>query len=345
MLLSRSTDRLAAVILAMLALLPQASAISWDEDMPSGITIALPKHKLIPHEGQTHLGIYVGGPIYKEDRSVSTLVELLDSRFTEVIIWSVHVDPDGTLDLNKEFPIARDGAYIGAAQHPNFASDLRQLRGSGRRVTLGFGAAGSPAFNHIRDLIRKDGTATNSILWRNLTALRRALPAIEVIDLNDEVTYDETSITRFAVMLRDIGFRVSLCPYKNAQFWQNVAQSVNSQRPGTIKAVNLQCYGGGRWNTPAQWTFPGIPVYPGIWAEGTDSGGRAVGEETPVSASQRFADWNRFSSVSGGFVWLYDEIQGKTGTIAEAIVQGLMSGGQRKGLEKRGEPPTQGRRK
>lgn len=322
---SRSTVRFGAAILAMLTLLPQVFAISWDEDMPGGITIAMPRHKLIPINGQHHLGIYVGGPIYKEDRSVATLVELLDSRFTEVIVWSVHVDPDGTLDLNKEFPIARDGAYIGAIQHPNFASDLNQLRGSGRRVTLGFGAAGSPAFNNIRDLIRKDGTATNSILWRNLTALHQALPAIEAIDLNDEVTYDETSITRFSVMLRDIGFGVSLCPYRNVQFWQNVAQNVNSQRPGTIQAVNLQCYGGGRWNTPSQWSFPGIPVYPGIWAKGTDSGGRAVGEETTDSTTQRYADWKKSGQASGGFVWLYDEIQGKTGAFADAVLRGLQS--------------------
>jgi len=331
--LSRSTGRLAAVILSLLALLQQVFAISWGDDMPSGITIASTKHNPKTRNTRTHLGIYVGGPIYKEERRAGTLAELMSSKFTEVIVWSVHVDPDGTLDLNKEFPIVKDGAYIGAQQHPSFANDLRQLRDSGRRVTLGFGAAGSPAFNNIRDLINKDGTATNSILWRNLTALRKALPAIESIDLNDEVTYDESSITRFAVMLRDIGFGVSLCPYRNAQFWQNVARAVNSQRPGAIQAINLQCYGGGRWNTPTQWSFPGIPVYPGIWAKGTDSGGRAVGEETPTSAIQRYAEWSKSSTLPGGFVWLYDEIPGKTGPFAEAIVQGLqgdLGGGQRK---------------
>jgi len=247
------------VILSLLALLQQVSAISWDDDMPSGITIALPKRNLIPRNAWPHLGIYVGGPVYKEKRRDATPAELIDSRFTEVIVWSVHVDSDGTLDLTKEFPVARDGTYIGATQHPNFAHDLNRLRSSGRRVTLGFGAAGSPAFNNIRGLIKKDGTATNSILWRNLTALRQALPAIESIDLNDEVTYDETSITRFAVMLRDIGFEVSLCPYTNAQFWQNVARAVNSQRPRAIEAINLQCYGGG----PMEHADPVVvPRYP-----------------------------------------------------------------------------------
>lgn len=275
---------------------------------------------------QPHLGIYVGGPIYKEERRAGTLAELMKSKFTEVIVWSVHVDPDGTLDLNKEFPIVKDGAYIGAKQHPNFANDLRQLRQSGRQVTLGFGAAGSPAFNNIRDLIMKGGARPGGGLRKNFEAVRSDLPAVTVIDLNDEVTYDESSMTEFSVMLSELGFKVTLCPYKNPSFWQNVAQAVNRQRPGTIQAVNLQCYGGGNRNRPAQWSFPGIPVYPGIWAKGTDSGGRAVGEETTASATQRYLDWRKSTSVPGGFVWLYDEIQGKTGPFADAILQGLQGG-------------------
>jgi len=66
--LSRSTGRLAAVILSLLALLQQVFAISWGHDMPNGITIALPKRNLIPRNARTHLGIYVGGPVYKEER-------------------------------------------------------------------------------------------------------------------------------------------------------------------------------------------------------------------------------------------------------------------------------------
>ncbi|MFM7815383.1 MAG: hypothetical protein ACKPGI_00270, partial [Verrucomicrobiota bacterium] len=306
MRLFHTTGRLAAVILSLLALLQQVFAISWSDDMPSGITIASAKRNLIPKNARKHLGIYVGGPIYKEERRAGTLAELMSSKFTEVIVWSVHVDPDGTLDLNKEFPIVKDGAYIGAQQHPSFANDLRQLRDSGRRVTLGFGAAGSPAFNNIRDLLKKGGAKPGGGLRKNFEAVRRDLSAITFIDLNDEVTYDASSMTEFSVMLADLGFKVSLCPYTNRAFWQNVAGAVNSQRPGAIQAVNLQCYGGGRRNNPADWSFPGIPVYPGVWAEGTDSGGRAVGEETINSATQRYTDWRKSASIPGGFVWLYD---------------------------------------
>lgn len=308
--------RLGALFLSAFVVLPQGHAQGeWPPVLsPQGDT-------------QPHLGIYAGGPVYKEERRAGTLAELVNSRFTEVIVWSIHVDPDGTLDLNKEFPIVRDGAYVGGDLHPNFPGDLNQLRAGGRRrITLGIGAAGSPAFSNIRDLIQKEGSGTNSILWRNFIALRKTLTAVEAIDLNDEVTYDETSMTRFSVMLSDIGFKVSLCPYRNLSVWQNVARAVNSQRPGAIQAVNLQCYGGGRGNIPGRWSFPGIPVYPGIWAQGTDSGGRAVGEETTDSATQRYADWKKSAPTSGGFVWLYDEIQGKTGEFADAVLRGLQSG-------------------
>lgn len=307
--------RLGALLISAFVVLPkgQAQSESLRVKPPQGGT-------------QPHLGIYVGGPIYKTERRAGTLAELMSSKFTEVIVWSVHVDPDGTLDLNTEFPIVKDGAYIGTQKHPNFANDLKQLRNSGRRVTLSFGAAGSPAFKNIQDLIKQGGAKRGGGLRKNFEAVRRDLSAIAFIDLNDEVTYDASSMTEFSVMLAQLGFKVSLCPYRNLTFWQNVAGEVKKQHRDAIQAVNLQCYGGGWGNSPAQWSFPGIPVYPGIWAKGTDSGGQAVGEETTASTTQRFTEWSKSSTLTGGFVWLYDEIPGKTGPFAEAIVQGLQSG-------------------
>jgi hypothetical protein len=243
-------------------------------------------------------------------------------------VWSVHIDASGALNLNMEFPLCEGGVYVGGKTHPNFAGDLDRLRAGGKRqITLGIGAAGSPAFNSIRDLIQKEGTGTNSILRKNFSALKAALPAVTSIDLNDEVTYDPDSMTKFSVLLADLGFKVSLCPYKNLSVWQTVARNVNNQRPGAIRAVNLQCYGGGRLNDPRTWTFPGIPVYPGIWAKGRDSSRRNVGEETTVSAENRYKNWKTSAQTQGGFLWLYDEIQGGTAVFADAIIKGLQGSG------------------
>ena len=330
-----ATAVLAIVALVSAALLPQTSwGISWDEDMPSGITIARNKHDLSARSGQIHLGIYAGGPVYKEDRRAGTIAELVDSKFTEIIVWSVHIDASGTLNLNMEFPLCEGGVYVGGKTHPSFAGDLDRLHAAGKRqITLGIGAAGSPAFNSIKDLIQKEGTGANSILRKNFSALREALPAVSTIDLNDEVTYDADSMTKFSVLLADLGFQVSLCPYRNPSVWQTVARDVNNQHPGAIRAVNLQCYGGGRGNNPGTWTFPGIPVYPGVWAKGVDASGWGVGEETTSSTTQRYAGWKKAVQTQGGFLWLYDEIQGKTGTFADAILDGLQGNTGKAGLK------------
>ena len=319
-----ATAFLAMVALVSAALLQQTGGMSWDEDMPEGIMIAQGKHAPLASSRQPHLGIYAGGPVYKEDRRAGTIAELVDSKFSEILVWSVHIAPSGTLDLNMEFPLCEGGVYVGGTTHPNFAGDLDRLRAGGkRRITLGIGAAGSPAFNSIKNLIQKEGTGSNSILRKNFSALKAALPAVTSIDLNDEVTYDADSMTKFSVLLADLGFQVSLCPYRNPSVWQTVARDVNNQRPGAIRAVNLQCYGGGRFNDPRTWTFPGIPVYPGVWAKGRDSSGISVGEETPVSAENRYKNWKTSAQSQGGFLWLYDEIQGGTAVFADAILKGL----------------------
>jgi hypothetical protein len=288
------------------------------------------------------LGIYAGGPVYLEDRRAGTIEELVYSQFTEILVWSVHVDENYGLDLNMEFPLVKDGLYVGNAKHPNFAGDLERLRAGGkRRITLSIGAANSQAFTRIRNLIQSEGTGADSTLHRNFSALKKALPAVTTIDFNDEVTYDADSMTKFAVLLADLGFKVSLCPYdvRYRSVWQDVARRVNEQRPGTIQSINLQCYGGGRSNNPSTWTFPGIPVYPGVWAKGVDASGVNRGEETTTSATRKYADWKKSSQTSGGFVWLYDEIRGKAGTFADAIVKGLQ-GNTVKAELKRGIPYT-----
>jgi hypothetical protein len=321
--------RTVTLILATFALLSAA----WAKDFPLAV---------IFNSTPPPLGIYAGGPVYKEDRRAGTIAELVDSQFTEILVWSVHVDENHGLDLNMEFPLVKDGLYVGNATHPGFPGDLERLRAGGkRRITLSIGAAGSPAFSRIRNLIQSEGTGANSTLHRNFSSLKKALPAVTTIDFNDEVTYDADSMTKFAVLLADLGFKVSLCPYdvRYRSVWQEVARRVNEQRPGTIQSINLQCYGGGRSNNPSTWTFPGIPVYPGIWAKGKDASGKDQGEETTTSATQKYADWKKSSQTSGGFVWLYDEIRGKAGTFADAIVKGLQ-GNTVKAELKRGIPYT-----
>src|SRR5215831_5309995 len=67
-------------------------------------------------------GIFGGGPLYIN--AANNITELENSGFTEVIVWSVEVKTNGDLNLNGEFPLTSNGAYIGDQTHPDFSANM-----------------------------------------------------------------------------------------------------------------------------------------------------------------------------------------------------------------------------
>jgi len=250
-------------------------------------------------------GIYGGGPIYK-NRSYS-ISELKNSGFTYVVVWTIHIDASGNLNFNAEFPLVQNGSYIGASTYPNFASDIASLKvapTSINRVEFCLAAWGSSTFANIKSLIASQGTGSSSILYKNFQALKSAFPTVDAIGFDDETTYDASSATAFAVMLGGLGFKVSLVPYTNSSFWTSVASNTNSQRPGTVDRVDLQCYSGGAGNSPCSWNFGGIKINPGLW----DS------EKTTSQVTSQLTTWKNQCGITGGFMWLYDDFANSSGT-------------------------------
>jgi hypothetical protein len=261
----------------------------------------------------TTVSVFGGGPIYK-NRTV-TIPELKASGFTEVVVWNIAVSTAGDLNFNGEFPVASNGTYTGGNMYPNFASDLQSLKTgttSVNRVTLSIGSSNVGDFQHIRDLINAQGTGSTSILYRNFQALKAATGA-DAIDLDDENCYNQSTMVQFCVMLGQLGYNVALCPYTNSSFWTAVASQVNTQRPGTIDQVHLQCYAGGGGNSPCNWNFGGIPVHGSRWS-GTTS-----------SVQSQFTTWKNSCGTTGGWMWLYDEWvgNGMAAQYATAIRNGL----------------------
>src|ERR1051325_885855 len=79
-------------------------------------------------------GIFGGGPFYIN--AANNIAEIENSGFTEAIVWSVEVNPDGDLNFNGEFPLTLGGVYIGDQTHPDFAADMATLKqGTVKRVT------------------------------------------------------------------------------------------------------------------------------------------------------------------------------------------------------------------
>ena len=250
-------------------------------------------------------GIYGGGPIYK-NRSYS-INELKNSGFTYVVVWTIHIDANGTLNFNAEFPLVQNGSYIGAASYPNFASDIASLKvapTSITRVEFCLSAWGSSTFANIKNLIASQGTGSTSILYRNFLALKNTFPNVDAIGFDDESTYDAGSATSFAVMLADLGFKVALVPYTASSFWTSVATNTNNQRPGTIDRVDLQCYSGGAGNNPCSWNFGTVPVSAGLWDA----------EKTTSQVTTQLTTWKNQCNIKSGFMWLYDDFDNTSGT-------------------------------
>lgn len=261
--------------------------------------------------------VYAGGPVYiHRDYAID---ELKKSGFQRVIVWTIHVQADGSLDFNAEFPLVEGGRYIGASKYPQFSKDIASLKmgkTSIDRVEFGLSAAGSSTYDNVRNLVNCHeidcGTGQNSILYKNFSALKREFPSIDALNNDDEHTYDLDSSVLFHTMLADIGFKTTIVPYANQSFWKSFTEQVNQARPGSVDGLYLQAYAGGSGNNPCKWQLD-LPVYPGLWST----------YNTPDEIENRMQQWRRECQnvVKGGFIWLYDEFSNsdKTSEYANAI--------------------------
>ncbi|RPH31939.1 MAG: hypothetical protein EHM93_11395 [Bacteroidales bacterium] len=265
-------------------------------------------------KAQSGSALYAGGPMYyNRDYSIN---EVRNSGFTCLVVWTIHIDASGNLNFNAEFPLVTNGSYVGASTHPNFASDMALLKTAPTSVTrleFGLAAWGSSTFANIKALVNSEGTGSTSKLYKNFQTLKSAIPSIDAINFDDENTYDAASATAFAVMLADLGYKITLCPYTSSSYWQSVAANTNNQRAGAVDLIMLQCYDGGAGNNPCTWDdyFPCIPVWPGLWDR----------DNTPSQVQTHMDSWQTSCNIKGGFMWLYDDFKNtaKTAQYANAI--------------------------
>jgi hypothetical protein len=250
-------------------------------------------------------GIYGGGPFYNS--ASTTIPEVKASGFNTVIVWTIHIDSKGNFDFNAEFPIVANGIYIGTTKYPAFSKNMTSLKTQPTSVTrleFGLSAYGSSTFNNIKTLIASEGTGPSSMLYKNFKALKDSVPAIDALNFDDESTYDVSSTVKFAVMLAGLGYKISLCPYTNSNYWTSVASQTNSQYAGAVDKIFLQCYDGGAANNPCSWNFNGLPIYPGLWDK----------NDTPANVQTKMTNWKKQCNINGGFMWLYDDFKGTAAT-------------------------------
>jgi len=246
--------------------------------------------------------VFGGGPFYSGGTAVMNTLRA--SGFTTVMLWSIHVDSaTGNLILNDQL-VASNGAYVGNASWPGQLATLKTTPTSVNRIEVSIGSYGVNDFLSIQTLMNSQGTNTSSVLYQNFLALKNATGATAA-DFDDETLYDVPTTVKFGQMLSSIGYKVTLCPYTNPTFWQNVYNQLGSS---IVDAVYLQCYAGGAGNNPSTWNsyFGGLKVSPGLWcSHGT---GCASGDN-PASVASKMLAWKSSASIPGGFMWLYDDMQ------------------------------------
>jgi hypothetical protein len=266
-----------------------------------------------------YVGILGGGPVYKH--IPKNIQQLKQSGFNELIVWSVEVGSTGDLNLNAEFPLTSGGAYIGNETYPYFPADLKTIKhGTVKRVTLSIGSSNYGDWQDIKALVDSQGTGPSSILYKDFAALKAALP-LDAIDFDDENSYDSSSTIKFAVMLGKLGYKVTMDPYTNSSYWISVVSQINTQRAGTVDGIHLQTYAGGIGNNPCVgWNFGSVPVYPGVSDQTS-----APPDKTPAEAKTAMMTWHTQCGITGGWLWIFDQIAGTSlvRKYANAITKGV----------------------
>jgi hypothetical protein len=253
-----------------------------------------------------YTGIFGGGPLYIN--AANNINELKTSGFTEVIVWSVEVKSNGDLNFNGEFPLTSNGVYIGDQTHSDFASNMALLKtGTVKRITFSIGSSNVGDWQDIKALVNSQGTGTDSILYKDFSALKAAIPSLDAIDFDDENSFDSPTTVAFGVMLGNLGYKVNPDAFDNNSYWESVVSQINTQLPGTVDGVHLQAYAGGSGNNPCVgWNFGAVPVWPGLWDQ----------DDTPSQVQSIMTGWNSQCGINGGFMWLYDDFVG-TGLAAQ----------------------------
>jgi hypothetical protein len=294
-----------------------------------------------------HTVLYSGGPLGPTQID-QHITDIQQSGFTTVVLWSFHIASNGDITFNDPPTLVSGGKYIGDTSWPGKVAQLKQNGSSVSKIFLSVGAGGVSDFTHIQKLIQQYGTGPTSILCQNFMALRQAFTingqcVVDGIDFDNEDNYDQDSMVQFAVMLFNMGFEVTFCPYTFTQFWVDSLKALWKQGY-RVSWWNLQCYSGGAGNNPQDWINAVAPVVgksaapafivPGLWCYQTSSPSDA---KCPEKICSPFSNWNappNNMGLQGGFIWLYDDIlkfedsnpcqwTATTAGYANAIVKGL----------------------
>ena len=215
------------------------------------------------------------------------------SGFTTMIMFGIHVNSDGTLTAGGA-TIVTNGIYVGASNWGSLVSTLKTPPTTVNRYEVLIGGWEDTSYNNIEGLVNSQGSGPGSILYKNFAALKNAVPGIDAINDDDELTYDLSSSTSFANMLWALGYKFTLVPYTYQSFWVQLKHNITN-----CDYVYLQCYEGGAGNDPGNWNaaFGGTSGY-------SLSGFHVIpGQESNTANPTNWTDWYLETGGQGGFYY------------------------------------------
>jgi autotransporter-associated beta strand protein len=193
--------------------------------------------------------------------------------FNTLVLFSITVETNGDFYYGggggPAIQLCIGGVYVGPANWGALLSQCEAPPSTINRIEMCIGGWLDQSFLNIKNLIAANGTASDTVLYRNVKALKSAL-GLTAMDYDDEYEYDSPSAIAFGQMCAAVGMKVTFCPYTNVGYWQAVKTGLGS----TVDYVYLQCYAGGQGNDAGTWNSyfgSSVPVLPGDWD--ADAGG------------------------------------------------------------------------
>lgn len=244
----------------------------------------------------------------------TTITQLQQSGFSTAILGLFHIGRNyeiqptqimGDIYFNDTLIIS-EGFYVGDSNWPALVNGLPA--GTVEQVCASFGGGGVMDFQTIQRIYQSNGNSfSGTTMENNFKVFRQTFPVIDIVDMDCEETYDQTSFVAFCQMLAGLGFGITFCPYTNTEFWTSSLAELNSSDPGAVKWWNLQCYDGGTGNTPAMWAEAITGAIPNF----STTGYLVAGDWTnygPSSTETLMSDFTDKSAINGGFMWTLDNM-------------------------------------
>lgn len=239
-----------------------------------------------------------------KDVMKSNTAALRTSGFNTLVIFGVGILDNGDIKYYSNTPgsqdvvIASGGAYVGGDALDEKVRSFKTGNDTGvNRLEISMNS------QHVTDLMTNPGPGSTTPLYRNFEALKEAWD-LDAVNNDDEVQYQVAGTVAFAKMLDKIGYKYTISPYTNGQFWVSITTQINNglTEPDLIlDRVYLQCYDGGAYNDPGSWQNTlGMKIVPLVWVTNDSKPSEGT---TVAQARSKFSGWNQRSALAGGGYW------------------------------------------